>query len=234
MGLRSSGRVGRLLYTSAPQSRFPTLRRGTVCYSKMVDRKQSIPCARPKNSPKPIDLETRENGTSCARFWMLRTPPWPPLTRDCPNWTTRLTRLQQGFGKIPTDRLVYAGAGTSARLGVQDGVELVPTFGWPEERLAYLIAGGPTALTRTAEGAEDDTDQAVADARDLKLGRDDVCIALSASGVTPYAIAASNAARTAGALTIGIANNPGTPCCIPSTTRSCSNPDPNPSGVPHG
>jgi N-acetylmuramic acid 6-phosphate etherase len=108
-------------------------------------------------------------------------------------------------------RLVYAGAGTSARLGVQDGVELVPTFGWPTERLAYLIAGGPGALTRTAEGAEDDAGQAVRDAGQLALGPGDVCIALSASGVTPYAVAACRAARETGALTVGIANNPGTP-----------------------
>ena len=39
-------------------------------------------------------------------------------------------------------RLVYAGAGASGRLAVQDGVELHPTFGWPRERLCYLIAGG--------------------------------------------------------------------------------------------
>ena len=44
-------------------------------------------------------------------------------------------------------RLMYAGAGCSIRIGVQDGVELVPTFGWPLARLAYLIAGGPRALS---------------------------------------------------------------------------------------
>src|SRR5688500_1484350 len=53
-------------------------------------------------------------------------------------------------------RLVYVGAGASGRLAVQDGVELYPTFGWPNERLVYLLAGGETALVRSAEGAEDD------------------------------------------------------------------------------
>ena len=53
-------------------------------------------------------------------------------------------------------RLVYAGAGASGRLAVQDGVELHPTFGWPRERLHYLIAGGEAALVRSIEGAEDD------------------------------------------------------------------------------
>src|SRR5919106_3059570 len=53
-------------------------------------------------------------------------------------------------------RLVYVGAGTSGRLAVQDGAELVPTFSWPQERLLLLIAGGRNALLRSVEGAEDD------------------------------------------------------------------------------
>ncbi len=113
--------------------------------------------------------------------------------------------------RAKSGRIVYAGAGTSARLGVQDGVELVPTFGWPEARLAYLIAGGPAALTRTAEGAEDDAAQAIADTEALDLGAEDVCLSLSASGTTPYAIAACETARAAGALTVAIANNAGAP-----------------------
>src|SRR5687768_10244484 len=60
------------------------------------------------------------------------------------------TRLGEG------GRLIYAGAGASGRLAVQDGVELHPTFGWPDERLRYLLAGGETALVRSVEGAEDD------------------------------------------------------------------------------
>ena len=53
-------------------------------------------------------------------------------------------------------RLVYAGAGTSGRLAVQDGAELTPTFGWPNDRLLLLIAGGRDALLQSVEGAEDD------------------------------------------------------------------------------
>lgn len=108
-------------------------------------------------------------------------------------------------------RIVYAGAGTSGRIGVQDGVELTPTFGWPEARLLFLTAGGPAALTRTAEGAEDDGQagrDAVAEAR---IGAQDVVIGVAASGRTPYVLASVEAARAAGALTIGLANNPDTP-----------------------
>ena len=59
-----------------------------------------------------------------------------------------------------TGRLIYVGAGTSGRLAVQDGAELIPTFDWPPERLLLLMAGGKDALLRSAEGAEDQIDQA--------------------------------------------------------------------------
>ncbi len=108
-------------------------------------------------------------------------------------------------------RLVYCGAGASARLAVQDGVELHPTFGWPNERLAYLIAGGVGALVKTSEGAEDDAAKAEAEARALGLTSDDVVISVAASGTTPYTIAIQRVARAAGALTIGLANNANAP-----------------------
>src|SRR2546421_6352724 len=56
-------------------------------------------------------------------------------------------------------RLVYVGAGTSGRLAVQDGAELMPTFSWPLERLLLVMAGGPNAFTRSIEGAEDQSDE---------------------------------------------------------------------------
>jgi N-acetylmuramic acid 6-phosphate etherase len=112
-------------------------------------------------------------------------------------------RLRDGAG-----RLTYAGAGTSARIAVQDGVELVPTFGWPSMRLHYLIAGGTDALLRSVEGAEDDAAAARDAVAAAALGADDVLIGVAASGRTPYTIAAVTAARANGALTIAIANNP--------------------------
>jgi N-acetylmuramic acid 6-phosphate etherase len=110
-----------------------------------------------------------------------------------------------------TGRLIYCGAGTSGRIGVQDGAELPPTFDWPEHRLGLLIAGGQPALTRAVENAEDRTDLAQADMQDQKVGAADVVIALAASGATPYPLACLSAARAACALTIGIANSPGAP-----------------------
>jgi len=111
----------------------------------------------------------------------------------------------------PGGRLVYAGAGTSARLGAQDGTELEPTFDWPRERLCLLIAGGVRALTEAVENAEDDIGAAQAALAAQAVGRADVVIALAASGATPYTLACLRGARAAGALTIGIANNPDAP-----------------------
>src|ERR1044072_4159865 len=52
-------------------------------------------------------------------------------------------------------RIVYVGAGTSGRIGVQDGTELTPTFDWPSDRLVFAMAGGLGALLQSAEQAED-------------------------------------------------------------------------------
>ena len=115
-------------------------------------------------------------------------------------------RLSDGSG-----RLIYTGAGASGRLAVQDGVELHPTFGWPNERLVYLLAGGDAALVHSVEGAEDDGEAGGAAVAELRPGRDDVLVAVAASGTTAYTRAAQAMARRAGALTVGLANNPEAP-----------------------
>jgi N-acetylmuramic acid 6-phosphate etherase len=108
-------------------------------------------------------------------------------------------------------RLLYAGAGTSGRLGVLDSVELYPTFSWPRERALAVIAGGTGAMFVAVEGAEDDRAQGGADLAALNPGPNDVALLLAASGGTPYVLGAMEAARAAGALAIGFANNPGAP-----------------------
>ena len=104
-------------------------------------------------------------------------------------------------------RLIYVGAGTSGRLGLLDSVELYPTFSWPRERAIALLAGGAQAVYQAAEGAEDNVDQGALDLKAVGTGPNDVVIALAAAGTTPYTLGAMRAARDAGALTIGIANN---------------------------
>jgi N-acetylmuramic acid 6-phosphate etherase len=108
-------------------------------------------------------------------------------------------------------RLVYVGAGTSGRIGVQDGAELPPTFDWPESRLVLLIAGGEAAFLHAIENAEDRRDLAQEAIERHGIGAADVVIGLAASGATPYTLACVQAARARGALTIGIANSPGAP-----------------------
>jgi N-acetylmuramic acid 6-phosphate etherase len=98
-------------------------------------------------------------------------------------------------------RLVYAGAGTSGRLGVLDATECPPTFGSPPEMVVGVIAGGPPALVRSVEGAEDDV-QAAREAMDmLKINSDDVVIGIAASGTTPFVQAALTQAQSRGART---------------------------------
>jgi N-acetylmuramic acid 6-phosphate etherase len=113
-------------------------------------------------------------------------------------------RLQRG------GRLIYAGAGTSARIAVQDGAELLPTFGWPADRVAFVVAGGETALLRPVENAEDGAEAAVTRIEGLRTGANDVVVAVAASGETPFTIAALRAGKAAGALTVGVASNAGT------------------------
>ena len=108
-------------------------------------------------------------------------------------------------------RIVYVGAGTSGRIGVQDGAELTPTYDWPEDRLVFAMAGGLDALVRSSEGAEDNEATGTKAMMDAKIGTTDVVIGIAASGTTPFTIGALRAATVAGAVTIAVANNPDAP-----------------------
>ena len=108
-------------------------------------------------------------------------------------------------------RIVYVGAGTSGRIGVQDGAELTPTYDWPEDRLVFAMAGGLDALVRSSEGAEDNEATGTKAMMEAKFGTNDVVIGVAASGTTPFTIGALRAATAAGAVTIAVANNPGAP-----------------------
>ncbi|CNH49142.1 N-acetylmuramic acid 6-phosphate etherase [Yersinia intermedia] len=108
-------------------------------------------------------------------------------------------------------RLIYLGAGTSGRLGVLDASECPPTFGVPHGRVIGLIAGGPGALLKAVEGAEDDIALGVRDLQDLKLTATDMVVGLAASGRTPYVIGALRYARQLGCPTAAISCNPDSP-----------------------
>jgi len=106
-------------------------------------------------------------------------------------------------------RLIYAGAGTAGRLGVLDASECPPTFNTDPSQVVGLIAGGPSAMIKAVEGAEDSKELAAADLDALGLTADDTVVGISASGRTPYAIGAVEHARAKGALTIGLSCNEG-------------------------
>jgi N-acetylmuramic acid 6-phosphate etherase len=108
-------------------------------------------------------------------------------------------------------RLVYAGAGTSGRMGVQDGAELIPTFGWRQDRLLLLMAGGKDALLQSVEGAEDEVHHAARLIAQHDINAGDVVVAITASGTTPFTVTCLREARKRGALTIAVANNRDTP-----------------------
>ena len=105
-------------------------------------------------------------------------------------------------------RLIYAGAGTSGRIGVQDGVELFPTFNWPNSRLDYIIAGGNDAILKAVENAEDNVLAAKEAISKKFINSNDVVIGLAASGNTPFTCKVLEEAGKKGALTIAISNNP--------------------------
>lgn len=108
-------------------------------------------------------------------------------------------------------RLFYAAAGSSGLMALADALEIPGTFGISRHRVVILFAGGQAALSDMVGGVEDDIAQARIDVLSQNITSNDLLIALSASGTTPYALAAIDAARSAGAKTSGIANNPDTP-----------------------
>jgi N-acetylmuramic acid 6-phosphate etherase len=99
-------------------------------------------------------------------------------------------------------RLMYAGAGTSGRLGVLDAAECPPTFGSPPEMVVGIIAGGPQALTRSQEGAEDDWADGAAQMDLHRVRERDVVVGIAASGTTPWVHAALERAKALGAHTV--------------------------------
>ncbi|HBZ84509.1 MAG TPA: N-acetylmuramic acid 6-phosphate etherase [Verrucomicrobia subdivision 6 bacterium] len=105
-------------------------------------------------------------------------------------------------------RLFYVGAGTSGRLGVLDASEMPPTFQAPPEQVQAILAGGPEAIFRAQEGAEDDAEAGGRAVFERRLGRKDVLVGLTASGRTPFVHGALRAGRRSGAATILVTAHP--------------------------
>ncbi len=114
-------------------------------------------------------------------------------------------RLERG------GRLVYVGAGTAGRLGMLDAAEAGPTFNTSEGQVVGVLAGGSGAFGVAVENAEDDRAGGGAAMRALGISPSDAVVGISASGRTPYVLAAIEAAGRAGALTVAVACNTGSP-----------------------
>jgi N-acetylmuramic acid 6-phosphate etherase len=108
-------------------------------------------------------------------------------------------------------RLIYVGAGTSGRIAALDASECPPTFNTDSETVQFLMAGGPDALWQPVEGDEDDLELGRRDMARRKPSARDVVIGISASGRTPYTLAAVDYARHQGAKTVAVTCNPGSP-----------------------
>jgi N-acetylmuramic acid 6-phosphate etherase len=83
-------------------------------------------------------------------------------------------------------RLVFIGAGTSGRLGVIETAECPPTFGTDPDMILGIIAGGRKAVWRSAEGAEDSSEEARRKLERINLKKKDVLVGIAASGATPF------------------------------------------------
>jgi len=105
-------------------------------------------------------------------------------------------------------RLFYVGAGSSGRIGVLDASEIPPTFGAPPDLVQGVIAGGVTALYRSAEGAEDNESAGALAMDERRIKHPDVLIGISASGRTPFVQGALARAKSLGAKTVLLTCNP--------------------------
>src|SRR5437763_14791057 len=158
--------------------------------------------------PRFVDLDAWSLPSAMEAMWEGQLAAVAAVGRALPAITAATHAATEALGDH--GRLVYVGAGTSGRVAVQDGAELTPTFAWPKERVRFIVAGGGSAFDTSIEGAEDDIDDALAQINAARLTAHDVVIAVAASGTTPFTVAALQQAGSCGAVTVGVANNPGT------------------------
>ena len=102
-------------------------------------------------------------------------------------------------------KIVYVGAGTSGRIGILDGVELIPTFGWPENRVDFCFSG--IDVKKASEGSEDNIELALKHFKEVNITEHDVVLCLAASGSTIYTNTILEKSKSLGALTVSFSNN---------------------------
>jgi N-acetylmuramic acid 6-phosphate etherase len=170
----------------------------------MAPTSQSAP-ARPNAGLRDIDLMSTAD--LVAEFAAGERAALAAVEQAAPALARAVDAISNRFSA--GGRLVLLGAGTPGRLCVLDAAECGPTFSTSPERVIGILAGGPAAMTEAIEDAEDDEDAGRADVAAAELTPQDTVVCVSASGRTPYTVAAATAAVATGALTVGITAVPG-------------------------
>ncbi|MBD3336558.1 MAG: N-acetylmuramic acid 6-phosphate etherase [Candidatus Eisenbacteria bacterium] len=153
-----------------------------------------------------VDLDTLDAAGIAARIHGEMAAVWPAVEATLPQVARLADWAAEAFRS--GGRLLFAGAGTSGRLGVLEAAECPPTFGVSPGMVAGLIAGGRQTLVRSREGVEDERQPARQAVRRLRVGPSDILVGLTASRRTPYVVSALDEARRRGARTALIHCNP--------------------------
>lgn len=158
------------------------------------------------NRSKPIDKLNDKDALACMLNNQAES--FLAIQNQLTKIKSIVVQIYQHLKKSSKGRIIYCGAGTSARIGVQDGTELYPTFGWPKNRVGFVIAGGKSSIFESIENAEDNSENVLNSILDGRVvDSNDVILAIAASGNTPFTCQAVKEANNLGALTLGIANN---------------------------
>ena len=172
-----------------------------------------------QRNPRTMDLDALEVPELLARLNAEDRTVADAVGHELP-WIVRAVDLVVASFRAG-GRLVYAGAGTSGRLGVLDASECPPTFGSPPEQVVGVIAGGYAAMVRAVEGAEDRREEGVRAMDDLEISERDTVVGLAASRRTPYVVAAVERARARGARTVYVTCTPREEFALPVDVAIC-------------
>jgi len=113
-----------------------------------------------------------------------------------------VARFRQG------GRLFYVGAGTSGRMGIVDASECPPTFGTHPDLVQGIIAGGPQAVFKAQEGAEDKPESGAQAIDEHGVTERDIVVGIAASKRTPFVLGALERSFEMGAYTVLLTTNP--------------------------
>ena len=172
-----------------------------------------------QRNPRTMDLDTLEVPELLARINAEDHLVADAVAKELPYIARAVDLVVASFRS--GGRLVYAGAGTSGRLGVLDASECPPTFGSDPEQVVGVIAGGYAAVVRAVEGAEDRRDEGAKAMDDLGVGPEDTVLGIAASRRTPYVVAAIERARERGARTLYLTCTPREEFTLPVDVAIC-------------